>query len=1200
MQSLQIPVGGVHKSKLPPPSPGVNGTASPRSFRTGTTYRSQEPSQSPYSDQGNPFADDESDTSGQDEFHLERYSQPEQARKLKNNSSRLPSASYRERSESPRKRPRPGLNIVTDFSVAPTRSRTEDMILDQVPKQRPQLGDRAVTSVISQKAEHFYQPVQKDVTKQAGFIGLDEIKKARRESNVRMPFGQKLITHLTKSSVIKKSQTMQENSPAARSIIIGISVPEDQAQHYKPKDLTSALSLYKPATPQIVVTPAEEAAPWSKPAPTPRRRPASSIYSQKPSNDRQYRADEDAPPVPYLAKTSAFQFVTQTKADPRSEQLARPRVHDRPVSTDTVFDDQADIANYGNLQRSACSEEDTIPLTGTSATPKSRGWWDLALTPMLSRAGTVFPKRSPSEPSPVPPVPSKSPYVGNAKAVNDDFEKHFISPETPRRLGMGQSRTSTAGWTNWTEWEEERNRADSTAQTSEDDAWKGHKAQESGATVPFMIGQTPVVKGLASEYFTACAFEERSAEPYFECQNHSCAEKLPKLLSIHDRGTDKGMLVDVPALIPESTAARDLALEKLQGNDPLTPRVQSDSALTAIDDEPAEFSPNMRSADVATLVKPTAFQPTRLLDAKPADRTIKEQEASSNTKELPEQTRETPLPAYHSPPARPTTKAATFGEILAAERQPAVTSPSPLSPETQRGIAPRGAVPMSEMQQTRRLQAGLQPIIINNYTTYPDAPSRTEHLPVSLADIERRREYQPPPKDGSPQEDKPKKDYFSWLSCLKREKDVDPKKKKKRMCICLIFWGLLAIVIACIVLAIMLTRKGDNTPINTQWLNLTGFPPMPTGISTVIRPDVLNADDSCVSPNTLWSCAVPKEQASEIAPNDPDQPNFRFEIRFHNGTSGVNSADTIPLNGTGTAPTAEDPFTNDLFTPNPAPPSDKEQIFLGNTTDNITQPFDGEVTPFFISFITTFPVVPPSFNDTASRLIKRGSSNTSLTLPSPSTTSNGSPAPAQLLPESRFPSSQPLRLYNRGLPSEHYGFYTYYDKTIFLSTNSVVNNTAGSSGVLSNDQNGGSFVASADGVCTFSQTRFLVKIFTNPASGLSLLPSSPNNVQGSDPKSSAFDYDTPGSFPWPMQVTLDRHGGDTSKKAVFCYKMFGGELVKPLQGILQAEFRGAGGSLINSASSLINGSGFDPAAGGADGGTGGCACAYGNFAGTVD
>jgi hypothetical protein len=1196
MQSLQIPVGGAQKSKFPLSS-GVDGTASPRSLRAGISYLSHAPTQSPYSDQGNPFADDESDTSGQDEFHLERYSQPAEQVRAKENHKQLPSTSHRERSESPRNRLRTGLNIVTDFSTAPTRSRgsrvgvvrgdarSGGMILDQVPKQRPQLGNRAVTSVISQKAEHVYQPAPKEVTSQGGFVSLDIKKPTERgDSNVRIPFGGKLTTNLSKS--------------AARSIVIGISVPEDQAQHHEPKDQTSALSLFTPATPQIIVTPAEEQAPWSRTAPTPRRRPSSSIYSQKAPNDRQYRADEDAPPVPYLAKTSAFQFVTQTKADPRSEQLSRPGARHRPVSTDTIFDDQDDIANYGNLQRSAGSDEDTIPLTGTLARPVSKGWWNLALSPMLSRTGTLLAKRSPSEPSPIPPVPSKSPYLARAKAVDDDLDEPLLSPETPRRLGMGQSRTSTAGWNNWTEWEEERNRSEPTAQPSEDDGRKGHKAQESGATVPFMIGQTPIVKGLAAEYFIACALDERSSEPYFECQNHSCAEKLPKLLSIYD---NKGMLVDVPALGPESTAARDLALEKLQGNEPLTPRIRSDSELTAIEDEPVEFSPHVRSANVATIVKPTAFQPTKPLAAKPADRAIEEQETAPNITNVPEETRETPLPTYYSPPARPK-RITTFSGVLAAAARPGITSPGPLSPEAQREIAPRGAVPMSEMQQTRRLQAELQPIVINTYNTYPDAPPRTEPAPVSLSDIERRREYQPPPKEGGLQEDKPKKNYFGWLNCLKRRKDVDPKKKKKQMCICLIFWGLLAIVIACIVLAITLTRKGDNTPINTQWLNLTGYPPMPTGISTVIRPDVLNVNDNCVSPSTLWSCAVPKEQASKIAPNDADQPNFRFEIRFHNGTNGVKPGDTIPLNGTGTAATAEDPFTNDLFTPNPSPPSDKEQTFLGNTTDNITQPFDGEVTPFFISFITAFPVVPPGFNSTASRLAKRSSSNTTLTLPSPTTTTNGSPAPAQLLPSSPFPSSQPLRLYNRGLPTEHYGFYTYYDKTIYLSTNSITNNTSSSSGVLPADQPGGSFADSAVGMCTFSQTRFLVKIFTNAASGLSLLPSSANNVPGSDSKSSAFDYDTPGSFPWPMQVTLDRHGGDTSKKAVFCYEMLGGEFVKPLKGVLQAEFRGEGGELVNSAESLIEGAGegFDKSAGGADGGTGGCNCKYGNFVGGAE
>jgi hypothetical protein len=1076
------------------------------------------------------------------------------------------------------------------------------MVLERVPQQRPQLGNRAVTSVISQKAEHFYQPSHKNLPKEPGFVSLDDIaglqKKAKKnESKVRMPFGSQIGTHLTRSAASKKSQLAQDSSPAERSVMIGISVPQDQAENHNPQDLSSALSLYTPATPQIVVTPAQEEAPWSKPVPTPRRRPAASIYSQRTHNhDRQYNADQDTPPVPHLAKSNAFNFVTESQADPGFKQVSRSAAQQRPTSTDTVFDDEDDVAHQGVLQTSADSDEETIPLTGDSARPKSKGWWNLALSPMLSRAGTVRTKRSPSESSPVPPVPSKSPYIGKPKDMKDDFDEPFLSPETPRRLGMGSSRASTAGWTNWTEWEEERNRAKSTAQTSEEDAFKGHKAQESSATLPFMIGATPISKGLAAEYFQACAFDQRGEKPYFECQNHSCTEQLPKLISHRDRGTGKGMLVDVPA--PESTAARDLALEKLQGREPTTPRVRSDSNSTAIEDEPVEFSPNMRSANVGTIVKPTTFQPTKPLATKSADRAIGEPEDTSKTLGDVPKVQETPLPTYYSPPARIKPQVATFGAVI--DRQPAVTSPGPLSPEAHRDIAPRGAVPMSEVQQSRSVEAAPQRTFINNYTSYPDPPPQTEHVPVSLGDIERRPDV-PPTREVSEKEDKPKKNYFGWLSCLKRKKEDDPKKKKKRVLICLIFWALLAIVVTCIVLAITLTRKGDNTPIDTQWLNLTGFPPMPTGISTVIRPDVLNADDSCVQPTTLWSCAVPKEQASQITPNDPDQPNFRFEIRFHNGTSGVDPADTIPLNGTGSAPTAEDPFTNDLFTPNPAPPSLKEQLFLGNTTDNLTEPFDGEVTPFFISFITAFPVIPPGFNTSSTRLVKRQeTSNTSLTLPSPATTSDGSPAAAQLFPSSPFPSSQPLRLYNRGLSTEHYGFYSYFDKTLFLSTNSVLNNSATSSGVLPDDQNGGSFQNQADAMCTFSQTRFKVAIFTNPSSGLFLLPGSTSNVAGSNPKDSAFDYDPPGSFPYPMSITLDRHGGNASKKAVFCYEMIGGEFVHPLQGILQAEFRGAGGTLVNSPPSLIAGTddnGFDPSLGGIDGGTGGCACEWGNFAG---
>src|SRR5438045_8109988 len=91
---------------------------------------------------------------------------------------------------------------------------------------------------------------------------------------------------------------------------------------------------------------------------------------------------------------------------------------------------------------------------------------------------------------------------------------------------------------------------------------------------------------------------------------------------------------------------------------------------------------------------------------------------------------------------------------------------------------------------------------------------------------------------------------------------------------------LVLLIVASVVLATQLTRKGNTTPVQSQWLNLTGFPPMPTGISTIARPDTAVEKNGYVGLDTLWSCAVPKEDQASIVPNDPDQPNFRIEISF--------------------------------------------------------------------------------------------------------------------------------------------------------------------------------------------------------------------------------------------------------------------------------------------------------------------------------
>ena len=436
-------------------------------------------------------------------------------------------------------------------------------------------------------------------------------------------------------------------------------------------------------------------------------------------------------------------------------------------------------------------------------------------------------------------------------------------------------------------------------------------------------------------------------------------------------------------------------------------------------------------------------------------------------------------------------------------------------------------------------------------------------------------------------------------------------------------------IILVVVLATQLTRRGDQTPVQSQWVNLTGYPPMPTGISTIAQPDITSAVTACVHPSSLWSCALPREDQARNSPANFDQPSFRLEIRFRNGTVSANG--TIPISSVKKqsvtasrrmAPIKRqnDPFTNSLFEPNPAPPDLAEQQFIGNTTDNTTFPFNGEATPFFITFLNSDPSMPETFDvtDKSSRQHLRRQTGASLdSVPAPAVLSNGTVAPANLLPNNPLPSSQPVMLYNRGLDTEHYGFYTYFDKSIFVQSTAEFNSSFSSTDSQVDDRdsknsNGGSSKQDADLRCTWAQTRFLVQIWTSAEFSGQLLPSANGIGTSSGPadnlggnstskESSATDYRRPGSFPYPVTLTLDRHGGESSKKGVYCYGMDEQQKIVISEKKLVAELRGAGGTLINPApgifSSAATNTGFDPNAGGIDGGTGGCACEWRNWAG---
>ena len=212
--------------------------------------------------------------------------------------------------------------------------------------------------------------------------------------------------------------------------------------------------------------------------------------------------------------------------------------------------------------------------------------------------------------------------------------------------------------------------------------------------------------------------------------------------------------------------------------------------------------------------------------------------------------------------------------------------------------------------------------------------------------------------------------------------------------------------------------------------------------------------------------------------------------------------------------------------------------------------------------------------------------NVTAFIPAPSLNSDGTAAPANLLP---FPTPQPIRLYDRGLSTEHYGFYSYFDRSIFLKSLTLLNATNIGDGEVPDDENGGATESEANFRCTWAQTRFLVQIWTRMNTTAILL-----NTTTYSTKSSEVATKQVGSFPYPVTITTDRHGGDPALKMLYCYTMDDRESLLASSGKINTEDRDFGGTIINPAPSVFSNT-SDPSLGGFDGGTGGCSCQWTNF-----
>lgn len=511
-------------------------------------------------------------------------------------------------------------------------------------------------------------------------------------------------------------------------------------------------------------------------------------------------------------------------------------------------------------------------------------------------------------------------------------------------------------------------------------------------------------------------------------------------------------------------------------------------------------------------------------------------------------------------------------------------SPGPMSPTMPGTMTSQGAISMTDVPLTPGPRAftppaHLPPRPLNTFVSGEEFLEATGRGPRQKAERQRRRHEK--------EEAIARKIGGLWKGrgCMPANgcygRAGREGRRHRRIC-CGVIAGAITLLILVIVLAVTLTRNHGPPPTPyTQWLNLTDFPPIPTGVSTIVGEDNPVAVSACANPSTLWSCTLPKEQAPEAAPFQANQPKFIFTIQYNNSTDQ-------PWNVTGQQPpigrrslhnrpsffhSAHRRDLTSAFAPNPPPPSFQEMWFLGNTTDSIQSPLKaGEPTPFYITFLDSLNSTVQSPTGVSRR---RDLIFNTTNFPVPDRNPDGTGAPARLLPK---PYQQPLRLYDRGLPTEHYGFYTYFNKTIYVKSIAPLNATAASQ--VPADRDGGSLETEANYLVIWAQTRMKVEIWTRSAANATRF------VGGVAPSGN----DTrPGSFPYPATVTVDTHGGDGAKKGTWAYRVTDRQMVDTADFKLVANDVGFDGVVVNPAF------GGDPRLGGVDGGKGGCECGWTNF-----
>ncbi|OJJ46184.1 hypothetical protein ASPZODRAFT_97843 [Penicilliopsis zonata CBS 506.65] len=1066
-----------------------------------------------------------------------------------------------------------GLNLVTNFGATTSASNANTVA---PPPTFVDLNDLKELSKTREK-ERTMQRMKSVFRKKAtqGSRGVPD-ETGGGDNRKRTSYSEVLQNRLSPG----QGRPGDELSPSDRFVVIGISVDTKSRDDYKTtRELESAGSQGTPVTPSIVITPARNDPLWrdnnnAYSGDLRGPRVASSVYSQP--TPYLGTAESEAPPVPAIP---AFHFMPKNKNRQSIASLTRKQ---RAFSTGTVFEEDFSPLS-ARRSRSYSNDSNIKNLDNLSVNlPEadghlSQGWWNYhLLSPLLSRSDTRASGMTVPSPKRATIPPSVTTDTTGATDNWWDREISAFSPDTP----------------------------ETAIERRKSLAWQNAEAPAVPPIMPFMFPGN-AIEGSAAEYYQACAHELFSGKPYFECVNHVCsitpAEKIAALLEASSAG-ERGIArseTGAPKLTTEVPQSPLLDFDSCSDSGSSNCSIIEDAEEDAAEEEekPQEISKAIPEEEEETSI-PLVCEKKSTNPFEPGYSNPLPKEPAVETRP-PEPTNISyVIHNHYAAPAVPDSYpfAQTERGIYHYTTTMGVPpqAPDPVSPGYQQVLEGTGSIPLKEMPAVvdpKGHEMEYNSLDDQPHNPHPEYQRELPQVPVSDLPYVQREKVETRRRRLEREDAAGRKCGGCWRGrgpiskrgCFGRPGREGRLRRRWYIAIALFF---LAIVVVAVVLATTLTRKSDDTPVQSEWLNLTGYPPMPTGIMTIAGTEPQVQDSGCIVPSTLWQCALPKAQQAANEPYSANEPNFRVEIRFRNGT--------YP-NSTTVASKRDD--SSDSFDPSPSPPPLAEQRFLGNTTDGNSKPYAGEETPFYITFLST-DTDSDSDSSTSTRKLRRSDSSSTInfTFPTPAENSDGTAAAATLYP---LPESQPVRLYNRGKSTEHYGFYNYFGRSIFLESMSPFD--ANDTDTVANDQDGGCTEAEARVRCTWSETRFLVQIWTRPGSaGMELLSGTSTttttaSAATSTASSSATDFDRPGSFPYPVSITLDRHGGVNSEKMVYCYGIETDQHYNLTMRTLEVEDRSYGGTLIDPAPGPANDSVTVAPDGGWDGGTGGCKCLWTNW-----